>query len=440
MKIILHIDFNSYFASVEQQANPRLRNKPIGVTGGDRMSRTVLSTASVEAKRLGVKTGMQIWEAKRVCPQIIIIQGDSEKYLYCSKKFWNLLKDFSPIIEIFSIDEVFLELGIKELKLIENDQIEFYQNSDFKNLDINFFKAEIIAKKIKERIRDEIGEWMRCSIGISYNKLIAKLASSLQKPDGLVIIKDAAQAVNILDKVEIDEICGIGPRIKRRLYNLGISNFSSLRSVPRSYLVSSFKNYGFRLYDMARGLDNSPIQPFYEKQEVKSIGHRYTLTSDTSDPNRIRQILIKISEMVAVRLREKKLTAKTIHVWYRSSFDINTFLPESHTFNGDSMQTTLSDFTNDGLEIFFSGWRIFNTIWQRENIRMIGIALSGLKRTQFSTLSFLESEKKRQKIINVLDLVNNKFGEFTLKRGILLGSDPIQRKPNPYLSDRRFKL
>src|SRR5687768_13146316 len=112
-KVILHVDFNSYFATVEQQANPRLRGRPIGVTGGDRMTRTVLGAASVEAKKFGVKTGMQIWQARQLCPQIILVNGDSDKYLYCTTKFLNILKDYTPNLEVFSIDECFLEL-VKE--------------------------------------------------------------------------------------------------------------------------------------------------------------------------------------------------------------------------------------------------------------------------------------------------------------------------------------
>src|SRR3989344_5982874 len=110
MRSIIHIDFNSYFATVEQQANPRLRGKPVGVTGGDRMQRTVLGAASIEAKKFGVKTGMQIWEAKKLCPQIIIVPGDSDKYLEVTKRFLNILKDYGPYLEVFSIDEAFLEL------------------------------------------------------------------------------------------------------------------------------------------------------------------------------------------------------------------------------------------------------------------------------------------------------------------------------------------
>src|SRR3990167_3172264 len=112
MRTVLHIDFNSYFATVEQQANPRLRGKPVGVTGGDRGKKKVLGAASVEAKRFGVKTGMQIWEAKKLCPQIILVSGDSDKYLETTKRFLSILKDYTPFVEAFSIDECFVELRI----------------------------------------------------------------------------------------------------------------------------------------------------------------------------------------------------------------------------------------------------------------------------------------------------------------------------------------
>lgn len=299
MRTILHIDFNSYFATVEQQANPRLRGKPVGVTGGDRLKRTVLGAASVEAKRFGVKTGMQIWEAKKLCPQIILVKGDSDKYLAVTKKFLSILKDYSPNMEVFSIDEVFIELKIGE--------------------------AIKTAQDIKKRIRAKIGEWMRCSIGISYNKLIAKLASSLQKPDGLVVIHDQAEAIKTLDQIELDEICGIGVRIKKRLNNMGVFKFKQLRKVPLEALLASFKSYGQVLYNMARGIDHSEVIPFYEKEEVKSVGHRHTIDHDTNDAAEIKQILLKLTELIARRLRGKKLLGKTVSCWYRSALN-----PTSH--------------------------------------------------------------------------------------------------------------
>lgn len=316
----MHIDFNSYFASVEQQANPRLRGKPVGVTGGDRMERTVLGAASHEAKKIGVKTGMQIWEAKKFCPQIILVPGDSDKYLETTKRFLNILKDYSPHLEIFSIDECFLEVTGNRLQITVNK-----------------------AQEIKKRIKTEIGEWITCSVGISYNKLMAKLAGSLQKPDGLVVIENEEKAMKILDQVALDKICGIGPRIKKRLNNMGIFSFFQLRKVPLKNLSASFKSYGQFLYNASRGIDYSQVLPFYDKEEVKSIGHRHTTDHDISDPREIKQLILKLSEMVARRLRAKNLLGKTIHCWYREAFHHQPSTPgvESHFFTPGGIQSLM---------------------------------------------------------------------------------------------------
>ncbi len=416
MRIILHIDFNSYFATVEQQANSRLRGKPVGVTGGDRMKRTVVGAASVEAKKFGVKTGMQIWQAKQLCPNIILVPGDSDKYLETTKRFLNILKDYSPYLEVFSIDECFME--------VEDCHVHAPNGAG-------------LAMTIKERIKAEIGEWITCSIGISYNKVMAKLAGSLYKPDGLVTIADQQAAMWILDRIELDEICGIGGRIKKRLNNLGIFNFAQLRKVPLAALLASFKSYGQTLYNMSRGIDNSVVIPFYEKEEVKSIGHRHTIDHDTDNPAEIKQILLKLTELVARRLRSKKLVGKTVSCWYRSGASLVEVRPEQ--FEGQGMQMTIP-YTNDGLEIFKAGWKIFHQIWSKEKIRMVGVSISNLAPQTPQNLTFLEDNLRQEKIIKAIDQVNNKYGEFTLQRGILLGSTSVRRKPNPYLADRRFKL
>lgn len=419
MRCIMHIDFNSYFASVEQQANPRLRGKPIGVTGGDRVKRTVLGAASIEAKKFGVKTGMQIWEAKKLCPRIILVPGDSDKYLETTKRFLNILKNYTHYLEVFSIDECFLEVTGNRLQATVK-----------------------IAQEIKKRIKSEIGEWIRCSVGISYNKLMAKLAGSLQKSDGLVVIQNQQEAIQVLDKIELDEICGIGPRIKKRLEHLGIFNFSQLRQAPLQSLLASFKSYGQFLYNASRGIDYSQVLPFFQKEEVKSIGHRHTIDHDTSDSVEIKQLLLKLSEMVARRLRAKNLTGKTIHCWYREAFHPRGEEMRLHPgggFTGNGMQSTILP-TNDGLDIFKAAWKIFQQIWNQEKIRMIGISISNLKSKLPQNLSFLPEVKRKEIIVSALDKINDKYGEFTLQRGILLTSPKIRRKPNPFLSDRRFKL
>lgn len=431
MRTIIHIDFNSFFATVEQQANPRLRGKPIGVTGGDRLTRTVIGAASVEAKLRGVKTGMRIPEALKLCPDLILVKGDSDKYLEINKKFLNILKGYTDKMEAFSIDEVFLEIESSRWGL----------ESSNKNLDSRLLT---LATDIKERIKKEAGDFITCSIGISYNKMMAKLAGSLYKPDGLVGIFDEDSAVWILDRVELDEICGIGYRIKARLNNMGVFNFKDLRAVPLSNLLASFKSYGQILYNFARGIDPRPVVPFFEKEEVKSIGHRHTINRDVSDPEKIKQILLKLCELVARRARAKKLEGKTVSFWFRYAFSA-FHIPggklnlEGFGFSGAGMQTTVS-YTNDGLDIFKASWSCFKKLWDGKPVRMVGVSLSNLKPTTPQNLTFLEDLKRREVITRALDKINDRYGEFTLQRGVLLNSRNIRRMANSFMSDRRFKV
>ena len=428
-RIILHIDFNSYFATVEQQANPRLRGKPIGVTGGDRMTRTVLGAASVEAKKLGVKTGMQIWEARQLCPDLVLVNGDSDKYLSCTQKFLNILKDYSPFLEVFSIDECFLE--------IESSRWGLNLSAENPLLDSRVFD---IASQIKDRIRSSIGEWITCSIGISYNKVIAKLAGSLNKPDGLVIISDEESAMHVLDSIPLNEICGIGSRIKKRLLNMGVTNFASLRMAPKASLLAQFKSYGLFLYDIARGVNHSAIMPFYDKPEVKSIGHRHTLSHDTENEIEIKQLFLKLTELISRKLRSKNLLGRTITIWFRDSIDYTSAPGDYHPhFTGDSMQITVSP-TSDGLEIFNGAWKIFKRLWHKERIRMIGVSISNLISSAPQNLSLLDDVIRQEKILQALDMINDRYGEFTLQRGILINTEKVSRKPNPFLADRRFKI
>jgi DNA polymerase IV len=439
MKIILHIDFNSYFATVEQQANPRLRGKPIGVTGGDRLERTVLGAVSVEAKLRGVKGGMTFWEARKYCPEIILVRGDSDKYLSCTKKFIAILKDFSPFLEVFSIDECFMELPIKSVTLNDSEGYSSKLYPSASPQDDRWNYAVWVAEEVKKEISKKVGEWVRCSIGISYNKVLAKLAGSLYKPDGLVVIADPQAAMWVLDQRQLDDICGLGPRIKRRLNNMGVFDFPTLRKVSRENLVASFKSYGNWLYEIARGENEGKIITFYEKEEVKSVGHRHTLDHDTCDPTEIKQILLKLTELIARKLRSKKLVGRTVSCWYRAAFDQEYYAQTGHKFYGDGMQVTISP-TDDGLEIFNGAWKIFERLWDKEKIRMIGTSISNLQPLNPRTATFLEEQIRTEKITKALDNINNRFGEFTLQRGILLQSAKVKRKPNPYLADYRFKI
>ncbi len=356
---------------------------------------------------------MSIPEALRIYPKLILVRGDSDKYLTCTKRFLNILKDYSPYLEIFSIDEAFLELPNLTAGPAESPALHFALNA---------------ALNIKQRIRKEVGSWITCSVGISYNKVMAKMAGSMFKPDGLVVIEDEQAAQMVLDQLELDEICGIGGRIKRRLNNMGVFDFKILRQVPLSNLLATFKSYGQHLYNLSRGIDETPIIPFYLKEEIKSVGHRHTFGHDTSSSLEIKQTFLKLTELIARKLRSKKLVGKTVTVWIRN-----------RDFSGDGVQTTIT-LTDDGLEVFQTAWSLFLSLWSGQEIRMIWVSISNLSPTTPQNLSLLDLNHKKEVITRALDNINNRYGEFTLQRGILLNSTYIRRKPNPYLADYRFKI
>ena len=213
-RIILHLDMNAFFASVEQQSNPALRGKPIAVIGSN--GRTVITTASYEARKFGVKTGMAIWEAKQHCPNIILVVGNNPKYTYTSSRIFSMMLDYTPLVEVFSIDEAFLDvtgsMGI-------------------------FGSPERIVYLMKARIKHSFG--LTCSVGVAPNKLLAKLASDMKKPDGLTIIRPE-EISPVLEAIPIKDICGIGSQTEKKLNLLGIKTCGDLGRFPVDILKRKF--------------------------------------------------------------------------------------------------------------------------------------------------------------------------------------------------------
>ena len=274
-RIVLHLDMNAYFASVEQQANPELRGKPIAVIGSN--GRTVITTASYEARKFGVKTGMAIWEAKRQCPQIILVVGDNRKYTHTSTQIFKMMLDYTPLVEVFSIDEAFLDIT-HSLKIFGN--------------------PERIVHLLKAQIMESFG--LTCSVGIGPNKLLAKLASDMKKPDGLTIIRPD-EVSQIINPLPIKDFCGIGSQTEKKLNLLGIKTIGDLGKFPVDILKRKFGINGLHLHDMGLGIDQSPVVPASDQDRVKSVGHSMTLKQDISRRQDILKYLLQLSEMVGRR-------------------------------------------------------------------------------------------------------------------------------------------
>lgn len=384
--IILHIDMNSYYATLEQQAYPNLRGKPIGVAGKGKGERTVIAGASIEAKKLGVKGAMSSWEALKICPSLIIVPANYERYSFVSKRVFRLLERFSPKVEIFSIDEAFIELPYA----------------------IGWDGAESIAKQIKSLITKQIGEWVTCSIGISYGKTLAKLASELQKPDGLVIIRPE-NFQEVAKITPIEELCGIGWRIGPRLNQLGVRTIAELGNLPKQILTTTFGDFtGSWLHKIGNGVDDNIIRSFHSLDQEKSVGHSYTVPRDLTNIGDTLRIALLLSERVGVRLRHKGLIGKTISVYIR--FNDRTGWAES------KIQPS---YICDGLAIYEAAKRIIDNIPYPKPIRLVSVSISTLVAQEQITQPLFITEQKRLKLTNSVDKINQRYGEFTVFRSSL---------------------
>ncbi len=375
-RMILHLDMDAFFISVEQRDDPSLKGKPAAVCGS--LSRSVVTSATYEARSYGVHAGMSIQEAKRRCPCLILVKGDHSKYTQTSARIFSILKEYTPLVEVASIDEAYLDIT-GSLLLFDSP--------------LN------IARLIKNRIRKE--ENLTCSIGIAPNKLLAKLGSRLEKPDGLVLI-EKERVPEILEDLPVERLHGIGPKLARALKSINIFTCGQLGRYPVSFLIKRFGAIGQRLHEMGQGLDDRPVLPFDEEEEAKSIGHSVTLEEDTSDPDRVRKVLLLLSERVSRRMRREG--------YYGSRVVLTIRYANFYTF---SKQKTLSRWVNNGKEIFHASLELFESLTHPEPIRLLGVTVSLLRREWYQ-LSLFERRDKEDNLLKAMDKLNERLGDWTL--------------------------
>lgn len=385
-RVILHLDLNAFFASVEQQANPELQGKAIAVVGGG--GRTVITTSSYEARACGVKTGMAIWEAKRCCPHLIIVVGDNRKYTYTSSRIMAMMHDYTPLVEVFSIDEAWLDIT--------------------HSLSI-FGTPERIAHLLKARILESFG--LRCSIGIAPSKLLAKLASDMKKPDGLTIIKPE-DVSRTLERLLIQELCGVGKKMQRHLNMMSIYTCGELGRCDETRLTKKFGIMGKIYKAMGQGHDDSPVIPCEEADDVKSVGHSMTLRRDIDQRQDILKYLLQLSEMVGRRARRYEVSGRTITLHIRFA----------DFYSGVGKQTTLKSYINLSEDIFKTAVGILDTVELPQPIRQLGIKLSNLQH-HAQQLSLFREVQKKEDAIRAMDAVNDRYGEFKVTFGTLLSTE-----------------
>ena len=382
-RVIMHVDMDAFFASVEQRVNPSLRGRPVVVCGAGK--RTVVAAASYEARPYGIRSGMPLYEAQKKCSELLVVQVDIPTYVDASVRVLKILQEFTPVVEVYSIDEAFLDVT-GSLML--------------------FRGAERIAQMIQERIDKELG--LTCSIGIAPNKLLAKLASGMHKPNGLSIIRQE-EIPSLLIDLPVQEMWGIGPRLATYLHEMGIRTCGQLGRIPLGILAWRFGLIGTMLYRMAKGMDESSVVPLGAAPDAQSMGHSMTLDQDIYSKEEIGGYVLLLAEMVGRRLRSGGYAGKTVVLTLRYS-DFRTF----------SRRITLKRYIRTGPQIHEVAMKILDGIRLRDAVRLVGVSLANLVRGR-AQIPLFEGERKREELVLAMDRVNDRYGEFTLTWGPLLG-------------------
>jgi DNA polymerase-4 len=400
-RTILHVDLDAFFAAVEQRDRPELRGKPV-IVGGVPPGRGVVSAASYEARVFGVRSAMSVTEAFRRCPDGVFLPVDGRRYQQASRDVMAILRRFTPQVEPISIDEAFLDVtGSRPL----------------------FGEGPQIAASIKAAVRDDVG--LTASVGVATTKLVAKIASDLRKPDGLVVVPPGEEAA-FLAPLPIWRLWGVGEKTATMLADYGVRTIGDLAALSPDLLTRRFGKHGGSLASRAQGIDDDPV---HEGDPAKSVGHEHTFDADTSDAETIERTLLAMSEGVAGRLRSAGVRASTIAVKVRDS-----------SFRTITRQRTLREPTDLTEPIYRAALELARPEVRGLQIRLLGVTASNLGEREQLAL-FADEDPRRRKAIEAADTLRRRYGSGVVTRGRLVGSGlpaPFERDPRNPL-DRRAR-
>lgn len=385
-RVVALADMNSFFASCHQAVNPELEGKEVIVAGDPQKRTGIVLAASYPAKSKGVKTGQALWEAQRLCPEGYFFKPDYGLYVDTSTRILGILRDFTDLVEPFSIDEAFIELtGV-----------------------IGLFGPPLeIAYKIKERIRSEVGVF--CSIGIGPNKIIAKMAAGLQKPNGLTMLETIDDYRKAFYHQPVRKLFGIGSRYERRLRYFNIFTIGDLAGFPVEILKKRWGKNGELLWCCAQGIDYSPVTPA-SLDVHKSIGQQRTLPRDLRGFRNIQVVLMELCEMVARRVRQGGYMGRTVFLTLRDT---------QLSFLSRSMSMT--DYTDLPEEIYQAACLLLNKHWDQSwPVRLVGVTLANLRPGQYEQYDIFGEKERRARVVKACDAIRDRFGEESIFRGISL--------------------
>ncbi len=384
-KYVIHLDMDAFYPSVEVLDNPELKGKPV-IVGGSK-KRGVVSSASYEARKFGVHSAQPMATAIRLCPQGIILPVRMSRYKMVSEKVFEIFYLFTPLVEPLSIDEAFLD--VTGSACLFGSPVE-------------------IAEKIKQEVAEKIG--LTISAGVAPSKFVAKIASDMEKPDGLTVVP-SDKVRQFLDPLSIKKMWGVGKVTQKTLSRLNIHTFRDLRRMSVEVLERKFGKYGIKMHELAMGIDERQV---VTSHDIKSIGHEETFSVDIIDPESAKKELLSLANRVARRMRRKSMEGKTV-----------TLKVKYNDFVQITRSATLQKYTNDSSEIYSTIRNLLvKTAVGKKPVRLLGISLSQLtlmgSGRQLSLFNQQESNQKRLELNRTLDSIYEKFGNKGIRPGALI--------------------
>lgn len=395
-RVILHCDLNNFFVSASCIARPDLKSVPVTVCGDVTQRHGIVLAKNQLAKRAGVKTGQPIWQAAQLCPGMVTLRPDYPLYMEFSKAVRDIYERYTGQIEPFGIDECWLDIT------------PFRARAGF---------AESTANEIRETIKKETG--LTVSVGVSWNKIFAKMGSDYKKPDAVTVI-DRDNYRRILWPLPAGDLLCIGRATRARLEKAGICTIGDIACAPQALLKALLGKNGLTLYTFAAGLDDSPVKAVDHESTIKGIGNSMTTVRDLTTEAEVREAFLILSEMVASRARRKGLQGKTVCIWLRD------FALESIT-----RQAVLPRPTYISDEIALCAMKLYHASWdaQARPIRAIGVRITSLSPIEkYTQLCFFDMRRQRMQSLEfVKDDIARRFGPDALTRASLMRPQVVER-------------
>lgn len=392
-RVILHSDCNGFYASVECLHNPKIRNKPVVVSGNAENRHGIILAKNEIAKKYGIKTGEAIWQAKQKCPEVTTVLPHFELYKRFSKMTRRIYSDYTDMIESFGLDEAWLDVT---------------QNTDKSGTEI--------AAEINRRIKEEIG--ITVSIGVSFNKIFAKFGSDYKKPDAIThITRDNYK--NIVWNAPAEDLLYVGKATKKKLHNMGIYTIGDIANAPIELLRKQLGKWGELIYGFANGYDSSPVSHMNENSEVKSIGNSTTTPRDMRTYEDVKMVMYVLCDSVCRRMREQGFMAHTVGISVRDN--------ELFSF---TRQCTLDDFTNLTKEITSTAINLFVKNYKMQRpLRSIGVSVTDFVHDdiphQMSLLNNEEIMLRNIQLDKTIDRLKKRFGNYIVRPAVLLGDNDL---------------